>query len=460
MHQSDIANLWPEIERELRRFDPCFAREEPRAHLRTYLRGQFSDLPRKSIEPIALAHGTAPRTLQKFLAQHLWDENGMRDRLQRLVAAEHADDHAVAVLDDTGHPKKGRHTPGVKPQWCGATGKIDNCTVSVHLAYAGDGMRLLLDSDLYMPKEWIVDDARHREAGIPDGVYRTKTEIALAILDRTLGNGVKFRWLTFDEGYGQAPEFLHALTARNQRYVAEVPVTMHGWASEPRVMHRDHGKRNGRPRRMPRVFVQDSRVSSVKNLFRHSPAFTGQAWTPLYVKDTTKGPVVWEIKQAPFWLRRNELPTAEHRLVVARNAVTAEIKYFVTNAPPSVRVEEIIRVAFTRWTVERCFEDAKTELGLSHFEVRNWTSLMRHLLLTALGLLVLSRVTKRHRSKSPGADGVPSAHGSGGVDASAIDVACEADRVPRARRRQARAIPGPRSRRIRGASPRDHQETA
>jgi hypothetical protein len=146
--------------------------------------------------------------------------------------------------------------------------------------------------------------------------------------------------------------------------------------------------------------------------------------------------------------------------VVARNAVTAEIKYFVTNAPPSVRVEEIIRVAFTRWTVERCFEDAKTELGLSHFEVRNWTSLMRHLLLTAVGLLVLSRVTKRHRSKSSGPDGVPGAHGSGGVDACAIDVTWEADRVPRARRRQSRAVPGPRSRRIRGASTRDHQETA
>lgn len=436
-------------------------REEPRVHLRTYLRGQLSDIPRKSVEPIALLHGTPPRTLQKFLAQHLWDEDGMRDRLQRLVAAEHADDHAVGVIDETAHPKKGSHTPGVKRQWCGATGKIDNCTVSVHLAYAGDGMRLLLDAELFLPEEWTVDDARRREAGVPDGVvHRTKWQIALSLLDRTLGNGVRFRWLTFDEGYGQAPEFLHALTARNQRYVAEVPTTIHGWVREPRVMRRNHGARNGRPRRVTRVFVQDSRVSSVENLFRHSPSFTRQAWTALHVKDTTRGPVVWEVKESPFWLRRDGVPTAEHRLVVARNALTGEIKYFLTNAPSSVRIEEIARVACTRWTVERCFQDAKTELGLSHFEVRNWTSLTRHLLLPAVGLLALSRVTSRRCSKSADDHGVPGEGGGGGVDAGEVDVAGEADGVSGAGRRHVRAVPHPRPRGVRRASACNAQNTA
>jgi len=461
MNTTDIARMWPEIERDLKQFDPCFSRVEPRAHLRTYVRGQLSDIPRKSIEPIALTQGTPPRTLQKFLAQHVWDEDGMRNRLQRLVAAEHADERAVGVIDETSHPKKGCHTPGVKRQYCGATGKIDNCTVSVHLAYAGDGMRLLLDADLFVPEEWADDTERRREAGIPGSVvHRTKCDIALALLDRALGNGVHFRWLTFDEGYGQSPEFLHALTARNQRYVAEVPVSMHGWVREPRVMQRDHGKRTGRPRRMPRVFVQDSHVSSVRNLFRHSPAFTRQAWIALYVKDTTKGPVVWEIKESPFWLRREGVPTAEHRLVVARNALTSEIKYFVTNATASVRIEEIMSVAFTRWTVERCFEDAKTELGLSHFEVRNWTSLMRHLLITSVGLLLLSRVTKRHCSKSADGDALSGPHRGGRVDARAVDDTEQAGGVPGARRRHARAVPDPGARRIRGASSRDHQKTA
>ncbi len=456
-----IGRLWGEIERELRFVDPCFTRAEPRAHLRTYMKGQLSDLPRKSIEPIALAASTPPRTLQKFLSQHAWDEAGMRDRMQRLVAREHADEHAVGVIDDTGHPKKGRHTPGVKRQYCGATGKIDNCTISVHLAYAGDGMRLLLDSDVYVPKEWAEDPERRREAGIPPSVeFREKWRIALSLLDRAIANGVKFRWLTFDEGYGQGLDFMFALSDRGQRWVAEVPTAIHGWLREPRVMRRDHGRRAGRPRVKPRVFVQDSRVSSVKNLFLHSPVFRDQPWVPLRVKDTTTGPVVWEVKRAKFWLRRDGLPTAEHGLVVVRHALTGEIKYFVTNAPSSTDIAEIVSVAFTRWTVERCFEDAKTELGMSHFEVRNWRSLTRHLLLTALGLLVLSRVTSRHRPRSAGPDGVPDADGGRRVAASAVDVSRQVARVQAARGRRPRSV-SPTRRPVRVCTPQtNHRQAA
>lgn len=453
MDFATIGRLWGEIERELRLVDPCFTREEPRGHLRTYIKGQLSNIPRKSIEPMALAASTPPRTLQKFLSHHAWDEAGMRDRMQRLIAREHADEHAVGVIDDTAHPKKGRHTPGVKRQYCGTTGKIDNCTISVHLAYAGDDMRVLLDSEVYVPKEWADDAARRCDAGIPEAVeFREKWRIALSLLDRATANGVRFRWLTFDEGYGQGLDFLFALSDRGQRWVAEVPTAIHGWVREPRVMRREHGRGVGRPRRKLRVFVQDSRVSSVENLFRHSPAFRNQPWTPLRVKDTTTGPVVWEVKRAKLWLRRDGLPTAEHGLVVARHALTGEIKYFVTNAPSTVRIEEIMSVAFTRWTVERCFEDAKTELGLSHFEVRNWRSLTRHLLLTALGLLVLSRVTSRHRPKSAGTHGVSDADGGRRLAAVEVDVSRQIDRVPPTRGRRPRAVPETRRRVLGGAS--------
>jgi SRSO17 transposase len=456
-----VTRLWSEVERELRRFDGCFGRVEPRAHLRTYVRGQMSDLPRKSIEPIALDHATPPRTLQKFLANHAWDEEGMRDRMQRLVATEHADDHAVVVLDDTAHPKKGRRTPGVKRQYCGATGKIDNCTISVHLAFAGDGLRCLLDSELFVPEEWADDPDRRRMAGVPPEIgHRPKWRIGLEMIDRVVANGVRFRWLTFDEGFGQSPEFLLALSERGHRFVAEIPPNIHGWIREPRLMHREHGGRMGRPRRMPRVFVQDRRVSSVENLRRHSPALRDQRWTALRVKETTKGPLVWEFKESPLFLRRDGLPTAEHRLLVARAVTTGEIKYFLTNAPASVALEEIVSAAFTRWTVERCFEDAKTELGLSHFEVRNWRSLTRHLLLTALGLLVLARVTRRHRPKSGWAHDLPDPDRGRGVEPSSVHVPIEASRVLRARGADACTMPTACRTRDAMPSPRDHRKAA
>src|ERR1035437_3118248 len=116
-------------------FVDCFGRREPAGHLRTYIQGQLSDLPRKSIEPMALHFGTPPRTLQQFLSLAHWDEDRMRQRLQERVANGHSEADAVGIIDETSYLKKGRHTPGVKRQHCGAVGKKDNCAVTVHLAY-------------------------------------------------------------------------------------------------------------------------------------------------------------------------------------------------------------------------------------------------------------------------------------------------------------------------------------
>ena len=145
-----------------------------------YVRGQLSDLPRKSVEPIALAEGVAPRTLQEFLSLLDWDEPLMVDRTQHLVARDHASPHAVGVLDETACPKKGHKTPGVQRQYCGATGKVDNCVVSVHLGYAADDFHCLLDNELFLPRDWSNDRERCRPAGIPDTlVYRPKWQIGL-----------------------------------------------------------------------------------------------------------------------------------------------------------------------------------------------------------------------------------------------------------------------------------------
>jgi SRSO17 transposase len=139
MDADEIEALGPALDAYLSEFDDCFGRVEPRAHLRTYVAGQLSGLPRKSVEPIALAAGVPPRTLQQFLSDAKWQQGMMRDRLQQLVARDHADPLAVGLIDETSAPKKGDQTPGVQRQHCGATGKIDNCVVTVHLGYATGG---------------------------------------------------------------------------------------------------------------------------------------------------------------------------------------------------------------------------------------------------------------------------------------------------------------------------------
>ena len=200
MDATEIAGFESELVGFLCEFDDCFGRSEPREHLRTYVSGQLSALQRKSVEPIALAADVPPRTLQRFLESIEWDEERLRDKSQQIVARDHADPDAIGVVEETGHPKKGIHTAGVKRQWCGNTGKVDNCVVSVHTGYVVGDFQCLLDSDVYLPEDWANDVPRRRAAYIPDDVtFRTKPEIALDQIRRCLDNGIRMAAWTFDE---------------------------------------------------------------------------------------------------------------------------------------------------------------------------------------------------------------------------------------------------------------------
>ncbi len=407
MDADQIRQLRPALGRYLRQFDDCFGNSCSRAHLPIYIRGQLSNLPRKSVEPIALAEGVAPRTLQEFLSLLEWDERRLVDRVHQLVAREHASPHAVGVIDETGCPKKGTKTPGVQRQYCGASGKVDNCVVTVHLSYAADKFHCLLASELYLPQVWADDRQRCRQAGIPDDVvYRPKWQIALELLDRAQGNGVQLAWLTFDEYYGSKPEFLHGLQRRGQRYVAEVPVNFHGWLKPPRLRPRGRG------------FQVRRRSSGVADLLRYSPALRDQPWQRFRVKDGEKGPMVWEVKHVRFYPQRDDGdPGPPGHLIVARNVLQPEeVKYFVSNAPAETRLQTLLLVAFSRWHVERCFEDEKMELGFDHYEGRKYRGLIRHQALTAVSHLFLERIREQWGGKS-GVDGLPDPNSGSGFGA-------------------------------------------
>ena len=152
MDANQIKNMGRRLRKFLGEFDDCFVRSNSRQHLRTYVAGQISNLPRKSIEPIALAAKVRPRTLQFFLSSAPWDGPRLRDRTQWLVARDHSHPQAIGIVDETGNPKKGCHTAAVQRQWCGNTGKVDNCVVAVHLAYVTGDFQCLLDSEVFLEK--------------------------------------------------------------------------------------------------------------------------------------------------------------------------------------------------------------------------------------------------------------------------------------------------------------------
>lgn len=418
MTPQQMRRLKPELARFLKRFDDCFPRKDTRAHLPTYIQGQLSDLPDKSVEPIATRAGVAPRTLQEFLSQLRGDHAKMRDRLQSIVRDDHAGPHSVGIFDETSFVKKGQKTPGVQRQYAGCVGKKENCIV-VHLAYATGDFHCLLDGELFWPEGWSQDRQRCTEAGIPDGVvYRPKWRIALELYDHARGNGLVFDWLTFDEGYGGKPELLRQLQTRQQRYVAEVPRNFTGWLKAPRVVNRPfHRHGRGRGRKTPRL-ASGSRPAQRVDCLLKQRAFQDQPWQRFRIKDGDKGPMVWEVKHALFWVKDEKgLPTERRHLLVARDVLQPEeVKSFVSNAPEGTPLTALLLVAFSRWRVERCFEDDKGEVGLDHYEGRRYVGLQRHLVLSAVSYLFLTRMRQQFGGEKDGANGVPGTQGDSDAD--------------------------------------------
>lgn len=420
MDVKQMRKLRKELEVFLAHFGDCFSRSEPAENLGVYVNGQLSDLPRKSIEPMADRAGVPPRTLQQFLSLADWDHDRMAQLHRQRVAEEHSHPMSIGVLDETAHPKKGDKTPGVKRQWCGATGKVDNCVVTVHISYVAGDFHVLLPGELFLPEDWSGDRDRCRAADIPDEmVYRPKWQIGLELRDQAVADGIAFAWMTFDEGYGEVPAFQFALDDRGQRYVGEVPTNFYAWMKRPEVLQKQHRprRRAGRQPRYPRLKVQNRPTIEVRNMLRYCEPFQRQEWQRFYIKDTTKGPEVWEVKAARIYLKRDGLPTRPHWLIVARSLLQPElIKYFVSNAPGGVPLEVLLHVAFCRYQVERCFEEEKDQLGLDHYEVRNYRSLKRHLILTAVSHLFLAKVQEKWRGEKSAPDGLPtpSSRWSGG----------------------------------------------
>jgi len=232
---------------------------------------------------------------------------------------------------------------------------------------------------------------------VPEEVeFRTKPEIALGLVDRALANGIRVAAWTFDEFYGRDHRFLDGLQERKQMFVAEVPVTFHGWLRRPQLLHT--GPKGGATKH-PRVARRHS-SSEVRHLFRYSPVFRDQTGQRYRIKDTNKGPEVWEVKWGVFW-RKGEhgLPGRRHCLIVARNVITGEVKYFVANCVPwekGVTLRRLLKAAFSRSSVEGCFREAKEELGLDHYEVRGWRCVHRHFFVAQLAHLFCARIRQEY----------------------------------------------------------------
>lgn len=382
MDVQQLRQLKPELDLFLERYAPLFGRDETQDHAQRFVQGLLLGGDRRSVENIAEAiDGCVVRSLQKFLGQSPWSDNELLEELQRHVSAVLGDPDATLNVDETGFPKKGTKSVGVKRQYAGCLGRTDNCQIGVCINYRSAAGHTLIDRRLFLPEEWASDRARREEAGVPETVvFRTKPELGLEMVRQALERGLPFRWVTADSVYGDSPTFVQGVRELGKWYVVDTSADARVWLSAPEVIPAGTRGR-GRPTTQPRAATKPERVDEV---VARLPA---KAWKRMVVAEGSQGPRNFEYAFLWVWFSEGGLPSGRERLLVRRSlGQQADVKCHRSNAPAEIASERLAQVRGGHWSIEQSFEAAKGECGLDEYETRGWVGWHHH---TALSLLTL-----------------------------------------------------------------------
>jgi SRSO17 transposase len=375
----DVAGWAGELTAVAERIGRHFGRSEPRARAVGYVRGLLGDAERKNGWQLAEQLGDpTPDGVQHLLARADWDADAVRDELIGYARERLGHPDGVLVVDETGFLKKGVKSCGVARQYSGTAGRIENCQVGVFLGYATRRGRALLDRALYLPKEWSEDAARRAEAGVPKAVrFATKLVLAKRMVEQAVAAGVPARWVTADAVYGSDHGFRSALEGLELGYVVGVRTDYAAWVGFRQVRARA--------------------------LLAGVPA---GGWHRLSCGDGAKGPRWYD------WAAcRTNCPDPERyaRWLLIRRSVSdpEDVAYFACGGPPGATLNDLVRVAGTRWAVEDLFELAKGDCGLDEYEVRSWAGWHRHVTLSLFALAVVAVIRSRAAKPAGRKKGAP-----------------------------------------------------
>lgn len=333
-----------------------FRRAEARQRAKRYLSGLLDRVERKNGGQLAEHLGeTGPQGVQRLLNAADWDVDAVRDDLRDYVVAHLGAPDGVLIVDESGFLKQGTKSVGVQRQYSGTAGRTENCQIGVFLAYASPKGRTFLDRELYLPKEWADDPVRRREAGVPEAVaFATKPELAREMLARAFAVGVPAGWVTGDEMYGNDTDLRRWLEAGSHPYVLAVSCGHPLW--------------------------QEGAQERADALIAALPT---QAWGTISCGEGSQGERLydWACIRLPY---ESAAGTAQWLLARRSRSDPAEVAYFRAFGSAATALEELARVAGTRWAIEEGFEDAKGTVGLDQYEVRKWNAWYRHITLALL----------------------------------------------------------------------------
>jgi SRSO17 transposase len=340
------------------------------------------------------------QALQQFVNQSPWDEQAVLRTYRRLLAASLADPSGVIVIDDTGFAKKGRHSVGVARQYSGTLGKTDNCQVAVSLHYVAPLGDYPLALRLFLPESWISQVERLRAVAVPTEArgHKTKTEIALEVLDVVRGEGLPHQAVVADAGYGTSGEFRQGLEARGEPYVVGVSGQEVVFRRAPAWEGRTTAVTRGRPSSRWYLTAETPAPISITQLAQQLKrrSFSWRVGTKGALEAEFAWVRVWPAHDWQSGRAAQDVPNAraDVRWLLVEWRRDGSIRYALSNLPARTTLAQAASLWKTRWHVEQGYQQLKEELGLDHFEGRSWAGFHHHATLCCLayGFLALERL--------------------------------------------------------------------
>ena len=401
--KDDVKDLTQELKGFHEVFSDCFHRSESRGHFFRYMVGQFSELERKSIEPIALnVEDGNVRPMQRFISDAEWADDKILNKYHSLVNEDLGTSEGVLIFDESGFIKKGNDSVGVGKQYCGSIGKVENCQVGVFTAYASPYGYALLDKRLFIPEKWFSADykLRRTKCNLPENIeFKTKPQLAIDMLNRIVEKEIlPFKYVLGDSLYGSSPQFIEAVeSCVGVTYFVEVASDTRCWLKRPITREKQY-KYKGEIRSKTVLEKTENKPIAVSTLAENINDFF---WYRRKVSEGTKGPIEYEFTRRRIILSYKDLPQKTVWLIIRRTIGDQPVyKYYLSNASTSARLSLFVWLSGIRWAIEQCFEETKSELGMDQYEVRKYTGWHHHMLVSMLAHFFLWHLKIRLGKKS------------------------------------------------------------
>lgn len=368
-------------------------------HAQHYLSGLLGTQRRKNIERIEADVAESDyQGMQQFLSDSPWDHAAvMRQVGEEAEEVLGGTAQTALYVDETSFVKKGNASVGVQRQYCGRLGKLENCQVGVFASLGCKRRAALVDFRLFLPESWVEDSARCAKAKVPEAHrhHRTKTELALEMVVAARARGSTHQWVGGDEVYGNNQAFVGALENMGEVFLMDVASNLRVWERDPRPQVPSDSGQRGRPCRRARASRSGVKAEKVETLTAR--VFASEA-RKVAIRDADKGALSARVWVRNVWVWDGKSTDARRRLLIVREEADGTFKYSLSNAPADTSWERLAYMQAQRFWIERCFQDAKSELGMAQYELRGWTGWHHHMALVCLALLFLLK--ERHRAKA------------------------------------------------------------